>query len=94
MFIVFVLEVPKTTPRMDDSLENSTGLSISSYLELTFITKKEYKQNQQRKKAYGVKLEAWCKPGICFHESSPRRMYLILPAAHVKYDLPGKLTQA
>lgn len=50
MFIMFVLEVPKTTPRFSDSPEKLTGLSISSYLQLTFNTKKKYKTKSAKEK--------------------------------------------
>lgn len=50
-----VLEVSKSTPRFGDLLWRLIRLNIQLYSWLRFITAKNIKQNQQRKKAQEVK---------------------------------------
>lgn len=52
---VLVLEVPKTTPRFDDSLGGHTGLSTQSPSWLWLITMKAYKTKSKRGQACQAK---------------------------------------
>lgn len=56
-----MLGVPKTTPRMDDSLEDSE-LCISASSLADLLQQEHTEQNQQRQKAHGPKSrgnQAW-----------------------------------
>lgn len=57
MFIMVMWEVPMTMPRFNDLLEELTGFSIQSYLQLRFNTEKGNKAKPAKEKG------TWGKTG-------------------------------